>query len=575
MSAEQADAARRPRRKRVSFAEETAGSAPPPGSDAWRRVHKLTPVLNIWHVLVVLIGVVAVNIVQSLGDIPGIWDAVASAWVLVLLGALAAIVVVLVVTALYSTLAWKQMRYAIDDRAVYFHQGILTKQQRVARLNRIQAVDVVQPLLGRIFGLARVVVETAGGGDSQVEIQYLKREEANRVRREILTRATHQDVPGAAATGPDGAVTPEGAAGGPGDGSARPGGGFDAAARPGLEGAERERLVYQVDPGRLIASAFLDTGVIASLLGMVLLVVGFVIMPMTFAALLALLPGFLALGGYVFGRISGEWGLKARVAPEGIRLRRGLLQTTSQTLPAGRIQAVRLHQGVVWRLFGWWRVQVNVAGYGDASEDKGNQTQTVLLPVGDRDTALTAMWLVVADLGVDDARATIDAALAGSGTAAGFLTSPRRMRWLDPLTYRHNGLLLTRTATIVRRGRFTRTVLVVPHERLQSVAAQQGPIERRMRVADFVSHSVPGPIRDIRAGHLEAADVAAALAVQAERARTARAVEHTEDWAERVGVPGAAPETTDHRAPAPEYLGAPGPGSAEESDPGTVRGEAR
>ena len=80
----------------------------------------------------------------------------------------------------------------------------------------------------------------------------------------------------------------------------------------------------------------------------------------------------------------------------------------------------------------------------------------VLLPVGDRDEALLALWLVLPDLGSADPRALLDAALSGAGESGGFVTSPRRARLLDPLAWRRNGYALTGRALLVRRGRLLR-----------------------------------------------------------------------------------------------------------------------
>ncbi len=72
---------------------------------------------------------------------------------------------------------------------------------------------------------------------------------------------------------------------------------------------------------------------------------------------------------------------------------------------------------------------MNVAGYG-GTQDRA--AENVLLPVGDRDAALTAVWLVLPDLGVDDPRGVLTAAMEGTGTDGGFTTSPRGARWLTP-----------------------------------------------------------------------------------------------------------------------------------------------
>ncbi len=143
----------------------------------WRRVHKVTPVLNAWKVIV---AVFAVLVWQNAEALTELWDERdAVNWTLVLLIGGGVILLLLVVLAVYSVLSWRMMRYAVGRDAVFLHSGILFRQQRHARLNRIQAIDVVQPLLARLFGLAQLKIETAGGGGSSVVLAFLKEEEAS------------------------------------------------------------------------------------------------------------------------------------------------------------------------------------------------------------------------------------------------------------------------------------------------------------------------------------------------------------------------------------------------------------
>ena len=48
-------------------------------------------------------------------------------------------------------LSWWRRAYAVDADGVYLRSGILSRKLRTARLPRIQSVDVVHPLLGRLF----------------------------------------------------------------------------------------------------------------------------------------------------------------------------------------------------------------------------------------------------------------------------------------------------------------------------------------------------------------------------------------------------------------------------------------
>ncbi len=69
-------------------------------------------------------------------------------------------------------------------------------------------------------------------------------------------------------------------------------------------------------------------------------------------------------GAAYWNSFNKGYNFTAAISPDGIRLRYGLLDTQAQTLPPGRIQALMVTQPPLWRIFGWYRIHVNVAGYG-------------------------------------------------------------------------------------------------------------------------------------------------------------------------------------------------------------------
>lgn len=458
---------------------------PAAGEPEWQRVHPVTPVVKGWKVLVALLVVAT----QQLGqNIQAAGEAVRAVGWLVVLGAGALVVVVGFV---YSLIAWRMTRYAVDAEAVHLRKGILFRQHRTARLDRIQAIDVVQPLLARLFGLAELKIEVAGGSDSAVMLSFLREPEAQVVRNELLARAAGVEF------GTE--ETPE------------------APAAP-------EREVVAVPPQRILLSIALSGAAVWTVAAVVFVAVGSVL-TRSVGFVVAMLPLLLGTVGYVWQRFNAEFGFRAAQSPDGIRLRHGLTSARAQTVPPGRVQAVRLVQPLLWRRKDWWRVQINVAGYGMSEQ----ATESTLLPVGDRDEALLALWLVLPDLGVADPRALLDEALVGSGEAGGFTTSPRRARWLDPLSWRRNGFVTTDRALLVRRGRVVRSLAVVPHERTQSLGVEQGPVQRRLGLATVALHSTPGPVTP-QVPHLDAAVAGRLLDEQAERARMARAAAGPEQW---------------------------------------------
>jgi putative membrane protein len=504
----------------------TAAGRPQPAAEdlEWRRVHPITPLVRGWAVVgaaLVILGQ------QSLDGGPrgGLIALVTSEYWWTLLAALAAIALV---GWGYSVLAWRMTTYAIGEETVHLRRGILFRQQRHARLDRLQSVDIRQPLVARFFGLCELTLETAGGTDSGIAIGFLKGSDADELRAELLARAAGLKV--ARGAGIQDAVEQPGQPGQPGQ-PERP-------AEPGVHGPpvpaapttlEAPQVpVLTVPLGRLIASV-LRSGATITLVVWALGVLVVMIATGELAVISASLPAVLGAGGYLFGRLTGEFDFRVAISPDGVRLRHGMLETRSQTIPPGRVQAVRLVQSVLWRGRDWWRVQVNVAGYGGESEEKNS----VLLPVGTREEALTVLSLVLPDLGVDEPRRILDAGLDGdSRTESAYVNAPRRTRILDPVAWRRNGFTVTGRALLLRRGRMVKVLDVVPHERTQSLGLVQGPWQRRLGVASFQVHSTQGPVHP-EVPHLEAADAARLMAEQALRARTARASAGPERWMER------------------------------------------
>ncbi|GMA35161.1 hypothetical protein GCM10025876_13650 [Demequina litorisediminis] len=77
---------------------------------------------------------------------------------------------------------------------------------------------------------------------------------------------------------------------------------------------------------------------------------------------------------------------------------------------------------------------INVAGYQEDQE-----AVSTLLPVGTRQEALTALWLVLPDLGDPDPAGTVSLALSGIGDEGGFTAASTRARLFDPLQWRYRG----------------------------------------------------------------------------------------------------------------------------------------
>ncbi|MCV2394996.1 PH domain-containing protein [Actinotalea sp. M2MS4P-6] len=465
----------------------------PPTGLTWQRVHPVTPLVSGWKVFAVLLVIAAQQLdfdpsnLTELVRLAGLATIVAGVAVVVLIG------------FAWSALAWRMTRYAIDDETIYLQSGVVFRRQRAARLDRIQGIDTIQPLLARMFGLTELKIEVAGGQDSAVRLAFLRDDEAQRLRNELLARAAGLEV-----------------------GSAREGG----APTPVAAAPERELVV--VPPARVVLG-LVRSG--AAIVAVLVLVASLAVMIGTHqpAVFLTMIPAVIASGSFVWTRFSSEFNFRLAQSPDGIRLRHGLLEARAQTVPPGRVQAVQLSQPLLWRGRDWWRVEVNIAGY----VQQGNRPQeTVLLPVATRDEAMLALWLVLPDLGAERAREVLDVGLSGMGPEEGFVGSPSRAVWLDPLGWRRNGYLVTERALLARTGRLHRRLVVVPHERTQSIGVAQGPWQRRLALASVQLHSTPGPVSPV-VPHLDQAAAGELVTMQASRARRARSLAGPERWMAR------------------------------------------
>ncbi len=87
-----------------------------------------------------------------------------------------------------------------------------------------------------------------------------------------------------------------------------------------------------------------------------------------------------------------------------------------------------------------------------------------------------------------------------------------------PIGWRYRWIGVDDVAVVSRRGWITRRTSIVPHRKNQSVAVEQGPLQRRLDVASVAVHSPDGPV-DVGGPHL---DRAQAFAVAADASRLSR-----------------------------------------------------
>ena len=521
-----------PAQEPVTEAHEAQGAPrgrPEAADGQWHRVHPISPWVRGWVILVAMLffgsqsfGEDAIRALLGQGE----FQAARGLWIT--LAVYAGVFVIMVVIYYFS---WRFTKYQLADEQVLLDTGVIFRQHRRVRYDRVQAVDIRQPLLARIFGLAELKFEAADGGATAMQLSYIKEGEARVLRAEIMGRAAGiragASPEAAADLGPDAPAAADGHPAGDHPAEAEPSGASGQSdtdrAEPGHPGAAPpshvtasappipeapEQVMLRVPVGRMVGALLLSTGMAVMIAIPLVLVVAAWILDAVIPQegednwwrilLFALIPFAFSLIGYVWSGFNKGYNFTVATSPDGMRLRYGLLETSQQTVPPGRVQGVLIQQSLLWRPFGWYKMVVNVAGYGIMAQGTGAD-KSVVLPVGTIEDVLRVLSVVVPDpgLGPDDAEdvpAVIRAGVAGLGDGHGFTHSPRRVWWLDPLTWRRNAFRSTRTMVMLRSGRLERYLQLMPHERIQSVDLRQGPLLRRLSVATLRFHSTPGPV---------------------------------------------------------------------------------
>ena len=387
----------------------------------WARLHPLSPVVRSARLLLAL---ALVLVPRQLA--PGQNQ---SPWIdLIVLG------LALVAGIVY----WLVTRWRIHGGELQIETGLLRRDSIRVPLTRLQAVDVVRPLSGRILGLAEVRVVIAGHGGRSARLSYVTEEQAVVVRAQLLALAHGMAVD-----------TPQ----------------------PG------EAPLLAVPGSRIAASTALGAPTVA----VVCLVVGVIV-------LAALAPPAAAVSAFTSGlsiafvvgvgavrRAFAEWEFRLSAAPDGLRLASGLLQTRAETIPFGRVQAVRWVQPLLWRPLGWVRLEVDLALLhgGDRSSRETATTTRALLPVGSYAEAARLLGLVLPGASV-----TVPPDVLAARRA------PRRALLRAPFEQHYLRAWHDDRYMVCGSGRVRPEFVVVPLRKAQSIRWSQGPVQRRLKLAD-------------------------------------------------------------------------------------------
>ncbi|MCX4858088.1 PH domain-containing protein [Streptomyces canus] len=424
-----------------------------------RRLHPITPLRRAWAPVAVVIGWAVHDPDQTQRQLTRLTTTTL----------LIALAVIVPAAALYGFLTWWFTHFAVTDTELRIRTGLLFRRTAHIRLERIQAIDVTQPLLARVAGVAKLRLDVVGT-DKKDELAFLGEREARSLRAELLARAA----------------------------------GFAPETAHEVGEAPARELLHT--PPRDLALSLVLTGATWGSL-----VAALVVPPLLWMAthsvwtvLATALPLLGAAGASSVGRFVTEYDWTVGESPDGLRIDHGLLDRTHETVPPGRVQTVRIVEPLLWRRRGWVRVELDVAG----------SSNSVLVPVAPREVAEMVVARVLPGVTVPPLSA--------------LSRPPRRAGRCVPVWWRGYGLAVTDSVFAARQGLLRRSLALVPHAKVQSVRLAQGPWERLWRVADV--HVDTGANKTVTARLRDAPEAAELLKAQAERSRTGRKGARPDRW---------------------------------------------
>jgi putative membrane protein len=403
----------------------------------------------------------------------------------------------LVPAAARAAIHYFTYRYRLGPDGLRIREGVVTRNERHIPYDRIQNIDLVQNPLHRMFGVAEVRLETAGGDKPEAVIRVLSLAAVDRMRARVFA-------------GRDGAATAD------------------------RDEAESPVVVYRATPREVFWFGIVSNRgmvVVAAALGLASQLDPFErwigpairerwtsVESLPAFRLASLLPFAVAalVGFWILLRVlSVVWAFVQlhdfRLTRRGddLRAEYGLLTRVSKTIPRHRVQFLSVRETVIHRLLGRASIQVETAGGVEGGgEGSASSGKLWLAPIVRRDAvaAIVREALPGVDLdGVewrrlsDRARrrwfkrwlflvvpATVVPAVAWTPWCLVALAVLVPFAWFDArMQVRHLGWAVDGEAVFFASGWWTRQTSTTRVSKIQALGLDSSPFDRRAGMASL------------------------------------------------------------------------------------------
>jgi putative membrane protein len=406
--------------------------------------------------------------------------------------------------ALFALLSWWRFRYTIGPGEIVIEKGVISRQRRVIPFDRVQDIAIERGLIARLFGTARVRVETGGAAKDEGELDMVALDEAHALRDRVRHGARGEAAEAAA-----------------------------PAAEP---------VLFALDVPRLLLSGLFGFSLVflAAIGALVqqLDQFNFVDWDEWFTAeraeaashlvtlqTILILGVLVVLAGIVAGLVRTvlrDFGFRLTRTEAGLRRRRGLFTLSEVVIPLRRTQAALIDSGPVGRAFGWYRLSFQTLG-----ADRKEGGVQVAAPFAHMDEILpilaeagfppppgegfrggprralvrwAAPWLALA-LAAAAAALLFDLRAAFAAIAFVLIALAAMLAWR---VHRHTR---DAQALYVSHGLLKRRLAIMPYEKIQIIAVSRGPLQRGLALATILVDTAGAqPMRGLRMAHLDAGE---------------------------------------------------------------------
>ena len=409
---------------------------------------------------------------------------------------------------------WLAFRFRLEGDELIIDTGVFSRRRRVIPLARIQNIDLEQSIVERLVGVAQLRLETASGGrETEASLQVLSLQEARALQQELIRRRAtggRGEDPGL-----PGGVQPEAMAEESGEVLLRL-----STADLALAGATSNEagliaaglatlLEVASDIGgldyvsRWVESLF-EQGLQLGAAGAALAVGGMVVALVAVGWLLSVVATILRYHGFTLTRVGTD-----------LRREYGLISRHHATVPLERVQAVRIEETWLRRIFGLAAVKIETAGAapGQGRQEQGGGAEA-FVPIARRREVASLLPHVFEDArfsGLElhsvapvSRRRSFLRLAAPITVAAIALTLFLGRSWLPALLllvpawwyaraeYRARAWARPEGFAVARSGVFTRLTWVVPERKVQTVHLRETPFQRRWELATLLVDTAAG-----------------------------------------------------------------------------------